>query len=124
MGKFLIYSDEEKLVRHSIQSYESVLSGDDEERGREYTQLSKRRGTMAPLVTLPEDFEDENKENHSKFEWQGKEQDWQNVDMVAWILLLCITIECFIEGTSRTVRGYNFRSITPKNCLMRDPQYF
>ena len=87
------------MVRHSIQSYESVLSGDDEERGREYTQLSKRRGTMAPLVTLPEDFEDENKENHSKFECQGKEQDWQNVDMVAWILLLCITIECFIEGT-------------------------
>ena len=86
-------------MRHSIQSYESVLSGDDEERGREYTQLSKRRGTMAPLVTLPEDFEDENnqKENHSKF-YQSQEQEWHNVDMVAWILLLCITIECFIEG--------------------------
>ena len=94
-----IYSDEEKLVRHSVQSYESVLSADDEERGREYTQLSKRRGTMAPLVTLPEDLEDENnkKDYNSKF-FHDKDQDWQNVDMVAWILLLCITIECFIEG--------------------------
>ena len=92
-------SDEENLVRHSVQSYESVLSADDEERGREYTQLSKRRGTMAPLVTLPEDLEDENnkKDYNSNF-FHDKDQNWQNVDMVAWILLLCITIECFIEG--------------------------
>ena len=102
-----ICSDEEKLVRHSVQSYESVLSADDEERGREYTQLSKRRGTMAPLVTLPEDLEDENNQNdyNSKF-FHDKDQDWQNVDMVAWILLLCITIECFIEGSDTSVATY------------------
>ena len=40
-------------------------------------------------MTLPEESDDID-ESH--------EQDWQSVDMVAWILLLCITIECFIEG--------------------------
>ena len=73
---------------------------------------------MAPLVTLPEDLEDENnkKDYNSKF-FHDKDQDWQNVDMVAWILLLCITIECFIEGRVTSVVTYNNHILRDSICI-------
>jgi zinc transporter ZupT len=55
-------------------------------------------------VKLPVEDEDDdedvfqNKDIKSKEHDDHGKQDWKKVDMVAWILLLCISFECLIEG--------------------------
>ena len=71
-----------------------------------YAKLKQRRNTGIPLVNLPVEDDDEKTSNASSKSKKDKEihdshhgkQDWKKVDMVAWILLLCISIECLIEG--------------------------
>ena len=81
-------------------SVESVMSPDESEKGFNYAADYKRRGTGVPLVSLPEEPEEDPQDQKPEVETgsHSTKQEWGQVDMVAWILLLCITIECFIEG--------------------------
>ena len=74
------------------------MSPDGDEKGLNYASDYKRRGTGVPLVSLPEEEPDHDDSENEKSQNSSTDQEWGQVDMVAWILLLCITIECFIEG--------------------------
>jgi zinc transporter ZupT len=81
-----------------------------------YAKLKQRRNTGVPLVNLPVEDDDEktsdasskSKKKKEKHDSHHGKQDWKKVDMVAWILLLCISIECLIEGIGN---GHSFAEL-------------
>lgn len=74
--------------------------------GKRYSKTADRRNTGLPLVKMPAERDDSDDdsiktETISNTEMSNNHdapQDWKKVDMVAWILLLCIAFECLIEG--------------------------
>lgn len=115
-----------EIKMDEIKMHEGDESGDEsqidnseefESDGKRYTKTTDRRNTGVPLVKMPIDYDSDDEtspaskstiktetisttefESHGSHDSHGHEQDWKKVDMVAWILLLCIAFECLIEG--------------------------
>ena len=55
-----------------------------------------------PLVSIKEDDEetDFDRESNKSENDDHHKQDWSKVEPVAWVLLITISVECFIEGVA------------------------
>ena len=84
---------------------ETTEESDIEAEGANYVKSHHRKPTGMPLVTVKEDDDDEEETDFDKTstissddEEDHHKQDWSKVEPVAWVLLITISIECFIEG--------------------------
>ena len=107
-----------KPSRVRFNSASTVVSEETvEQEGRAYTKSSLRKPTGMPQsLKVPEHFassdsvfdQEEDTDHITNFETEfgaeiikdtnSHKQNWSEVDHVAWVLLITIAIECFIEG--------------------------